>query len=108
MIVNVYLRAYNDQPDFEISEPEAVCVALLGFTSVLVHNQGAAVLDDQDTLNLDGSSFNTSEVQTDIADGSIIVQNVSESVRQNALKRFVKLTNLFGFCEEILTRFRDY
>ena len=75
---NVYLRVYNDQPDFEISEPEAFCVALLGFISFLVHNQGAAVSDDQGTLNLDGSSFNTSEVQTDTADGSVTVQNVSD------------------------------
>ncbi|XP_042499011.1 dnaJ homolog subfamily C GRV2-like isoform X2 [Macadamia integrifolia] len=36
---NVYLRIYNDQPDFEISEPEAFCVALLDFISGLVHNR---------------------------------------------------------------------
>ena len=51
-VVKIYLRTYNDQPDFEISEPEAVCVALLGFVSPLVHNQGAAVLDDQDILKI--------------------------------------------------------
>ena len=51
-VVKMYLRTYNDQPDFEISEPEAVCVALLGFVSSLVHNQGAAVLDDQEILKL--------------------------------------------------------
>lgn len=28
---NVYLRVYNDQPDFEISEPEAFCFALVDF-----------------------------------------------------------------------------
>ena len=76
-VVNIYLRTYNDKPDFEIGEPEAVYAALLGFISSLVHNQGAVVLDDQDILNLEGSPSNTSEVQTDIVDRSITVQNVS-------------------------------
>jgi len=38
-IGNVYLRVYNDQPDFEISEPETFCLALIDFISYLVHNQ---------------------------------------------------------------------
>lgn len=38
----VYLRVYNDQPDFEISEPEAFCVALIEFISYLVRNEPAA------------------------------------------------------------------
>lgn len=38
-IGNVYLRVYNDQPDFEISEPEAFCVALIDFISYLLHNR---------------------------------------------------------------------
>lgn len=37
---NVYLRVYNDQPDFDISEPEAFCVALVDFISALIHEQG--------------------------------------------------------------------
>nr|DAD44770.1 TPA_asm: hypothetical protein HUJ06_003000 [Nelumbo nucifera] len=44
---NVYLRVYNDQPDFEISEPEAFCIALLEFISGLVHNQWDADFDVQ-------------------------------------------------------------
>ncbi|XP_030471373.2 dnaJ homolog subfamily C GRV2 isoform X1 [Syzygium oleosum] len=35
----VYLRVYNDQPEFDISEPEAFCVALVEFLSSLVHNE---------------------------------------------------------------------
>ncbi|XP_038878826.1 dnaJ homolog subfamily C GRV2 isoform X1 [Benincasa hispida] len=36
---NVYLRVYNDQPDFEISSPEVFGVALVEFISDLVHNE---------------------------------------------------------------------
>ncbi|KAK4771762.1 hypothetical protein SAY86_013537 [Trapa natans] len=38
----VYLRVYNDQPDFEISEPEAFCVALVDFISHIVRIEFAA------------------------------------------------------------------
>ncbi|KAK4764687.1 hypothetical protein SAY86_025777 [Trapa natans] len=38
----VYLRVYNDQPDFEVSEPEAFCVALVDFISNLVRNEFTA------------------------------------------------------------------
>ncbi|KAL2500772.1 DnaJ-like protein subfamily C GRV2 [Forsythia ovata] len=41
-IGNVYLRVYNDQPDFEISEPEVFCIALVNFISHLVHDRPAA------------------------------------------------------------------
>ena len=75
---NVCLRAYNDQPDFKISEPEAFCIAFLGFISFLIHNQDAAVSDDQDILNLNGSPFNTPEVQTDTIDKSVFVRNISD------------------------------
>ena len=75
---NVYLRVYNDQPDFEISEPEAFCVALLDFISSLVHNQGTSVLHDQDKRNPDASASNSSDVQSDTEDGSITVQHVSD------------------------------
>ena len=58
-------------PNFEISEPEAFYDVLRCFISFLIRNQGAAVSDDQDMLNLNGSSFNTSEVQTDTTDKSV-------------------------------------
>ncbi|CAA0821067.1 DnaJ homolog subfamily C GRV2 [Striga hermonthica] len=45
-IGNVYLRVYNDQPDFEITEPEDFCLALVDFISHLVHNAQAPSRDD--------------------------------------------------------------
>nr|GMD83332.1 DnaJ homolog subfamily C GRV2 isoform X1 [Ipomoea batatas] len=38
---HVYLRVYNDQPDYEVSEPEAFSVALVDFISCLVSSQVA-------------------------------------------------------------------
>ncbi|CAK7334870.1 unnamed protein product [Dovyalis caffra] len=60
---NVYLRVYNDQPDSEISDPEAFCVALIDFISFLVNNQFAIGSDIQSTLNPSSSTPQTSEVQ---------------------------------------------
>uniref|UniRef100_A0A5B6Z0E3 J domain-containing protein n=1 Tax=Davidia involucrata TaxID=16924 RepID=A0A5B6Z0E3_DAVIN len=64
---NVYLRVYNDQPDFEISEPEAFCFALVDFISCLVHNKFATDSDVQ----ISGSSLRTTELQSDTANGSV-------------------------------------
>ncbi|CAA6666689.1 unnamed protein product [Spirodela intermedia] len=44
---NVYLRVYNNQPDFEISEPEVFCIALLEFISGLVNSLSAQESDIQ-------------------------------------------------------------
>lgn len=68
---NVYLRVYNDQPDFEISEQEAFCVALIDFISYLVHNQCALDSEVQNEQKQDGSSLETSEHPSDIAIGSV-------------------------------------
>lgn len=66
---NVYLRVYNDQPDFEISEPEAFCVALIDFIAHLVH-RCAMDSDVQIEANVGDSSLEVSEPQNDIAEGS--------------------------------------
>lgn len=58
---NVYLRVYNDQPDFDISEPEAFCVALVEFISCLVHSQHDVATDGQ----VSGSLLKTLEHQND-------------------------------------------
>lgn len=58
----VYLRVYNDQPDFEISEPEALCIALIEFISSLVHD---GCPNDADVLSND----NPSSPSPVIADG---------------------------------------
>ncbi|XP_024961051.1 dnaJ homolog subfamily C GRV2 isoform X6 [Cynara cardunculus var. scolymus] len=60
LIGNVYLRVYNDQPDFEISEPESFCVALVEFISSIVHNQFATEPDTQTS----GSTHETLELES--------------------------------------------
>ncbi|KAK1413925.1 hypothetical protein QVD17_29662 [Tagetes erecta] len=55
LIGNVYLRIYNDQPDFEISEPEFFCAALVEFISRVIHNQPVNTL-------MKGSNHDTSEL----------------------------------------------
>ncbi|XVE98225.1 hypothetical protein REPUB_Repub03eG0087400 [Reevesia pubescens] len=74
---NVYLRVYNDQPDFEISEPEAFCVALIDFIASLVHNQGSVDSDVQEKLNISDSSPE-SEHQSDTAGASVDEQKVPD------------------------------
>ncbi|XP_061362142.1 dnaJ homolog subfamily C GRV2 [Gastrolobium bilobum] len=76
-IGNVYLRVYNDQPDFEISEPEAFCVALIDFISYLVHNQSVEDADHniEDTTNF----IQTSEHLSEAVDGSVNEQKVLDN-----------------------------
>lgn len=67
----VYLRVYNDQPDFEISEPESFCVALVEFVSSLVHYDCA---DDADIPSNSNSSSPSPEMldgQEDASNGSV-------------------------------------
>ncbi|XP_052199960.1 dnaJ homolog subfamily C GRV2 [Diospyros lotus] len=66
-IGNVYLRVYNDQPDFEISEPEAFCSALVDFISSLVHHRYSADSDVQAC----GSASEKTELQPNAGNGSI-------------------------------------
>lgn len=68
---NVYLRVYNNQPDFDISEPEAFCVALIDFISYLVHNQCSQDSEVHDEPKQDGSSLETSEHPNDMAIRSV-------------------------------------
>ncbi|KAK7330189.1 hypothetical protein VNO77_24376 [Canavalia gladiata] len=76
-IGNVYLRVYNDQPDFEISEPEAFCVALIDFISYLIHNQ---FVEDADHNIEDTSNFiQTSEHLDTVVDGSVNEQQVIDN-----------------------------
>jgi DnaJ homolog subfamily C member 13 len=66
---NVYLRVYNNQPDYDISEPEAFCTALLRFISELVvswKNLNAEVENDLDQSEV---SIDTSEVETSTQNG---------------------------------------
>ncbi|XP_050212529.1 dnaJ homolog subfamily C GRV2 isoform X2 [Mercurialis annua] len=67
---NVYLRVYNDQPEFEISEPEAFCVALIDFVSFLVRNQFAVGSDAQNKLDSRSPSVDSSEILNSTVDES--------------------------------------
>ncbi|KAI4344059.1 hypothetical protein L6164_011333 [Bauhinia variegata] len=68
---NVYLRVYNDQPDFEVSEPEAFCVALIDFIAYLVHIQS---VEDADVHNIEStpSALQTSEHQSETVDSASV------------------------------------
>jgi len=67
---NVYLRVYNDQPDFDISEPEAFCVALVDFISSLIHEQGMTDVLISSTDNINGSRAEESVSAFDLDDES--------------------------------------
>uniref|UniRef100_A0A2C9W566 J domain-containing protein n=1 Tax=Manihot esculenta TaxID=3983 RepID=A0A2C9W566_MANES len=79
VVGNVYLRVYNDQPEFEISEPEAFCVALIDFISFLVRNKFPFASDAQSKPSSSSSSLETSEIQNNITDESINGQAPDDS-----------------------------
>ncbi|MQM03981.1 hypothetical protein Taro_036766 [Colocasia esculenta] len=60
---NVYLRVYNNQPDFEISEPDVFCIALLEFLSGLVSSLSAQDLDVQNRSYQNGSLVGEPQLQ---------------------------------------------
>ncbi|CAN8246994.1 unnamed protein product [Cochlearia groenlandica] len=70
-IGNVYLKVYNDQPDSEISEPEAFCNALVDFISSLVHTELPSVSEDQSLIDDSSSSNDTPELQSSVAEPSL-------------------------------------
>ncbi|KAL8152339.1 hypothetical protein V2J09_010099 [Rumex salicifolius] len=65
---NVYLRVYNDQPNFEISEAEVFCVALVDFISRLVHGEQATEPCVQKSEKMNGSINGTSETVEEVVD----------------------------------------
>lgn len=65
---NVYLRVYNDQPDHEISEPEAFCVGLLDFISGLLHNQIDLEVGVQNQSDSQDASLESLELQNGTVD----------------------------------------
>lgn len=72
---NVYLRVYNDQPDFEISEPEVFCVSLVDFIAHLVHNK----LSNDSDVRTNGSSFETAVVEIAAVNDSFNEHTSSDS-----------------------------
>ncbi|XVF34775.1 hypothetical protein REPUB_Repub18cG0087800 [Reevesia pubescens] len=81
---NVYLRVYNDQPDFEISEPEAFCVALIDFIASLVHNHCS---DLQEKHNIINSSLESDEHQGDTIGTSVDEQQVPDDSQAESDKK---------------------
>ncbi|PKI66691.1 dnaJ homolog subfamily C GRV2 isoform X1 [Punica granatum] len=73
----VYLRVYNDQPDFEISEPEAFCLALIDFISHLVRSESAADLNISSEGDNSGPTPTELEIEGERTDGSVDSQNVT-------------------------------
>lgn len=83
---NVYLRVYNDQPDFEISEPEAFCVALIDFIAYLVHDHCSVDSDLEEKVNISNSSLKSDDHQSDSTGESVNEHQVpddSESVSEH-------------------------
>lgn len=76
---NVYLRVYNNQPDFEISEPEVFCIALLEFISGLVNSLSAQDSDIQGRTIQNGY-VGQSELQSDNADEPDGRENIDDLV----------------------------
>lgn len=76
----VYLRVYNDQPDFEISEPELFCVALVEFIASLVHTESGEDSDVLSKAESGGPSSETSDLQVDSTDEQIDGDIYSESL----------------------------
>ncbi|XVE54326.1 hypothetical protein DITRI_Ditri03aG0071500 [Diplodiscus trichospermus] len=131
---NVYLRVYNDQPDFEISEPEAFCVALIDFIASLVHNQCSVDSDVQEKVNISNSSLKSDEHQSDstgefvnkqqVPDDSLTVsdkklKDKEENVLiknfqfgltslQNLLTTYPNLASIFSTKEKLLPLFECF
>ncbi|KAI3443850.1 hypothetical protein Pfo_000515 [Paulownia fortunei] len=98
-IGNVYLRVYNDQPDFEITEPEDFCLALVDFISHLVHNTQAASVD----IHVNGDITTESSVNQHSSDDSSA--SVDRKIKDN--EEFELIKNLqYGLIslQHLLTR----
>ncbi|KAI3814570.1 hypothetical protein L1987_14210 [Smallanthus sonchifolius] len=121
LIGNVYLRVYNDQPDFEISEPEFFCVALVEFISSIVRNQFANSLmrgSNHDTSDLESNHHDdksyteektTSEPVTDKEDlGAVSNLQLGLTSLQNLLTSDPNLASVFSSKEKLLPLFECF
>jgi len=84
-IGNVYLRVYNDQPDFEISEPETFCLALIDFISYLVHNlcEVASHKVEDANHNVENANHNVEDANDNVEDTSKASEDTSEAVGES-------------------------
>ncbi|KFK32462.1 hypothetical protein AALP_AA6G244900 [Arabis alpina] len=86
-IGNVYLKVYNDQPDSEISEPEAFCNALIDFISSLVHTELPSVSEDQNLIEDSSSSNDTPDLQSNVAEPSLIEGHSDHDPSSEGMKK---------------------
>lgn len=87
----MYLRVYNDQPDFEISEPETFCVSLVDFLSHIVRSSHDVASDVQ----VSGSLLKTSEHKEDAENELHKEQQSSEDPVASDVKLAGKDNELF-------------
>ncbi|KAL6642638.1 hypothetical protein ACP70R_020819 [Stipagrostis hirtigluma subsp. patula] len=66
---NVYLRVYNNQPDFEITDQEEFCIALLKFIAELVQKWNSINLEDN-MMHQHDSVVDTSTENGDVSNSS--------------------------------------
>lgn len=86
-IGNVYLKVYNDQPDSEISEPEAFCNALIDFISSLVHTELPSVSEDQNLIEESSTSNDTPELQSSGVESSLIEGHSDHQSSSEGMKK---------------------
>lgn len=117
LIGNVYLRVYNDQPDFEISEPESFCVALVEFISDIVHNQITAVPDTQLTESTqETSELDSNQNEEKTTDDSVNKKDLGVvgylqlglTSLQNLLTSDPNLASVFSSKEKLLPLFECF
>ncbi|CAE6014088.1 unnamed protein product [Arabidopsis arenosa] len=128
-IGNVYLKVYNDQPDSEISEPEAFCNALIDFISSLVHTELPSVSEDQNLIEDGSSSNDTPELQSSVVEPSLIEEHSDHqpssegkkeecflidhlqlglTALQNLLTKYPDLASVFSSKERLLPLFECF
>ncbi|CAL9234395.1 unnamed protein product [Arabidopsis halleri] len=110
-IGNVYLKVYNDQPDSEISEPEAFCNALIDFISSLVHTELPSVSEDQNLIEDGSSSNDTLELQSSVVEPSLIEEHSDHQPSSEGKKEECFLIDHFQLgltaLQNLLTKYPD-
>ncbi|XP_051150143.1 dnaJ homolog subfamily C GRV2 isoform X2 [Andrographis paniculata] len=119
-IGNVYLRVYNDQPDFEITEPEGFCLALVDFISHLVHNAEASSVDtyvNGDVTSESSEKQPSSDKPSESDDGKVTNSENTELVKnlqyglislQNLLAKNPNLASVVSTKEKLLPLFECF
>jgi DnaJ homolog subfamily C member 13 len=80
---NVYLRVYNNQPDFEISDQEEFCIALLKFVAELVHKWNSVHSIDTSTFEKVSDSTNEGKEDTSLEKQNTETNERSEVIITN-------------------------